>query len=151
MKKQNSRSGKFPNKEYLYSGLWLAEQTIFEQSWIIWKFGFRMAVVGDDRLGEAMVKALVEEPLDLLRLSLDERIFVKLRNERELNRRLHAFDKHLNLILGCFISTNCMVISVNYKIIIFQKKKCRSYIVRVNVLQNFDVQKEMRKVSEKGQ
>ena len=53
MKKQNSRSGKFPNKEYLYSGLWLAEQTIFEQSWIIWKFGFRMAVVGDDRLGEA--------------------------------------------------------------------------------------------------
>ena len=31
-----------------------------------------MALV-DDRHGEAMVQALVEEPLDLLRLSLDER------------------------------------------------------------------------------
>ena len=26
----------------------------------------------------------VEEPLDLIRLSLDERIYVKMRNEREL-------------------------------------------------------------------
>ena len=54
----------------------------------------------DDRAGEAMIQALVEEPLDLLRLSLDERIFVKLRNERELSGRLHAFDQHLNMILG---------------------------------------------------
>ena len=58
-----------------------------------------MAMV-DDRAGEAMIQALVEEPLDLLRLSLDERIFVKLRNERELSGRLHAFDQHLNMILG---------------------------------------------------
>ena len=63
MKKQNSRSGKFPNAEFIYSGLCLAEQTIFEQSGIIWKYGFRMAVVGNDRLGEAMVQALVEEPI----------------------------------------------------------------------------------------
>ncbi|CBY15769.1 unnamed protein product [Oikopleura dioica] len=53
-----------------------------------------------DTLGDAVVQALVEEPLDLLRLSLDERIFVKLRNERELTGRLHAFDQHLNMILG---------------------------------------------------
>ena len=53
-----------------------------------------------DSLGDAVVQALVEEPLDLLRLSLDERIFVKLRNERELTGRLHAFDQHLNMILG---------------------------------------------------
>lgn len=62
-----------------------------------------MAGAVDDRIGEAMVQALVEEPLDLLRLSLDERIFVKLRTERELSGRLHAFDQHLNMILGLIV------------------------------------------------
>lgn len=42
----------------------------------------------------------VEEPLDLIRLSLDERIYVKMRNERELRGRLNAYDQHLNMILG---------------------------------------------------
>lgn len=65
----------------------------------------------------------VKEPLDLIRLSLDERIYVKMRNERELRGRLHvslvenrkkltinceihcrkslqAYDQHLNLVLG---------------------------------------------------
>jgi len=42
----------------------------------------------------------VEEPLDLIRLSLDERVYVKMRNERELKGRLHAYDHHLNMILG---------------------------------------------------
>ena len=42
----------------------------------------------------------VEEPLDLVRLSLDERIYVKLRNGRELRGRLHAYDQHLNMVLG---------------------------------------------------
>ncbi|CAF2508308.1 unnamed protein product [Rotaria sp. Silwood2] len=42
----------------------------------------------------------VEEPLDLVRLSLDERVCVKMRNERELRGRLHAFDQHLNMVLG---------------------------------------------------
>ena len=51
-------------------------------------------------MADNVVQALVEEPLDLLRLSLDERIVVKLRNERELSGRLHAFDQHLNMILG---------------------------------------------------
>ncbi|KAG2441863.1 hypothetical protein HXX76_003471 [Chlamydomonas incerta] len=44
--------------------------------------------------------ATVKEPLDLIRLSLDERIYVKLRGERELRGRLHAYDQHLNMILG---------------------------------------------------
>ena len=44
--------------------------------------------------------ATVEEPLDLIRLSLDERIYVKMRNERELKGRLNAYDQHLNMILG---------------------------------------------------
>jgi len=48
----------------------------------------------------APVRATVEEPLDLIRLSLDERVYVKMRNERELRGRLHAYDQHLNIILG---------------------------------------------------
>ncbi|EUB63064.1 U6 snRNA-associated Sm-like protein LSm3 [Echinococcus granulosus] len=43
---------------------------------------------------------LVEEPLDLIRLSLDEKVFVKMRHNRELVGVLHGFDSHLNLILG---------------------------------------------------
>ena len=42
----------------------------------------------------------VKEPLDLFGLSLDERIYVKMRNERELRGRLHAYDQHLNMVLG---------------------------------------------------
>ncbi|KAG4066196.1 hypothetical protein HA402_014496 [Bradysia odoriphaga] len=42
----------------------------------------------------------VKEPLDLIRLSLDEKIYVKMRNERELKGRLHVFDQHLNMVLG---------------------------------------------------
>ena len=34
--------------------------------------------------------AAVSEPLDLVRLSLDETVFVKLRGDRELNGRLHV-------------------------------------------------------------
>ncbi|VVA95533.1 unnamed protein product [Arabis nemorensis] len=45
-------------------------------------------------------EATVREPLDLIRLSLDERIHVKLRSDRELRGKLHAFDQHLNMILG---------------------------------------------------
>ena len=36
----------------------------------------------------------------LFRLSLDEKIYVKMRNERELKGRLHAYDQHLNMVLG---------------------------------------------------
>ncbi|KXL42132.1 hypothetical protein M433DRAFT_72198 [Acidomyces richmondensis BFW] len=42
----------------------------------------------------------VNEPLDLVRLSLNEIVFVKLRGDRELQGRLHAYDSHCNLILG---------------------------------------------------
>lgn len=42
----------------------------------------------------------MEQPLDLIRLSLDEQVHVKLRGNRELRGRLHAFDQHLNMVLG---------------------------------------------------
>lgn len=38
--------------------------------------------------------ATVKEPLDLIKLSLDERIYVKLRGDRELRGRLHVRSHH---------------------------------------------------------
>ena len=74
-----------------------------------------MADTGEEGSGS------VSEPLDLVRLSLDEIVFVKLRGDRELKGRLHvscrlstqvlaictlstdplqAYDSHCNLVLG---------------------------------------------------
>ena len=41
--------------------------------------------------GPAEGAAAVSEPLDLVRLSLDEFVFVKLRGDRELKGRLHVW------------------------------------------------------------
>ena len=75
----------------------------------------------------------VDEPLDLLRLSLDEKIYVKMRGlrvfcrlcetsalrclsgqclypgDRELRGKLHAYDQHLNMILGSVEETITIV------------------------------------------
>ncbi|CAM0883751.1 unnamed protein product [Alopecurus aequalis] len=51
-------------------------------------------------MASAEEEIAVKEPLDLIRLSLDERIYVKLRSDRELRGKLHAYDQHLNMILG---------------------------------------------------
>jgi U6 snRNA-associated Sm-like protein LSm3 len=48
----------------------------------------------------ATTSSTIEEPFDLIRLSLDERIFVKLKGDRELRGTLHAYDQHLNMVLG---------------------------------------------------
>jgi len=42
----------------------------------------------------------LKSPIDLLKLSLDERVTVRLRNDRELKGKLYAFDEHMNLVLG---------------------------------------------------
>lgn len=42
----------------------------------------------------------IEEPLDLVRLSLAERVEVKCRGDRTLVGTLHAYDAHLNMVLG---------------------------------------------------
>lgn len=70
-----------------------------------------------------LMSSVVSEPLDLVRLSLDERIVVsrpmpaprtsrralakravarqvKLRGDRDLRGKLHAYDQHLNMVLG---------------------------------------------------
>ncbi|KAI0223244.1 U4/U6-U5 snRNP complex subunit lsm3, partial [Massospora cicadina] len=49
---------------------------------------------------EEAIENLVGEPLDLVRLSLDERLYVKMRGDRELRGRLHAYDQHMNMVLG---------------------------------------------------
>ncbi|KAL8596860.1 U4/U6-U5 snRNP complex subunit lsm3 [Nucella lapillus] len=56
--------------------------------------------MADGDADQAIPAQTVEEPLDLIRLSLDERIYVKMRNDRELRGRLHAYDQHLNMVLG---------------------------------------------------
>lgn len=53
-----------------------------------------------DELLDVIPTIAVKEPLDLVRLSLDEKIYVKMRNDRELRGRLHAYDQHMNMILS---------------------------------------------------
>lgn len=42
----------------------------------------------------------LEAPLDLLKLNLDEKVYVKLRGARELTGTLQAFDSHCNIVLS---------------------------------------------------
>ncbi|TNY23412.1 hypothetical protein DMC30DRAFT_414278 [Rhodotorula diobovata] len=47
-----------------------------------------------------MASAQIAEPFDLIRVSLSERVFVKLRGDRELRGVLHAYDGHMNMVLS---------------------------------------------------
>lgn len=47
-------------------------------------------------------ESTVKEPLDLIRLSLDERIYVKLRSDRELRGKLHVHPPKLLLSLSLY-------------------------------------------------
>ena len=47
-------------------------------------------------------ESAVKEPLDLIRLSLDERIYVKLRSDRELRGKLHVSPFSFLSPLFCF-------------------------------------------------
>ncbi|SCV04859.1 LANO_0G13036g1_1 [Lachancea nothofagi CBS 11611] len=42
----------------------------------------------------------MDTPLDLLKLNLDEKVFVKLRGAREMTGTLQAFDSHCNIVLS---------------------------------------------------
>ena len=42
----------------------------------------------------------VDEPMDLLLMSLNENVFVKLRHGREMRGKLVAYDEHLNLMVS---------------------------------------------------
>ena len=45
---------------------------------------------GEERVGIMSADDAVKEPMDLIRLSLDERVYVKLRGDRELRGRMHV-------------------------------------------------------------
>ncbi|EDQ91261.1 uncharacterized protein MONBRDRAFT_15252 [Monosiga brevicollis MX1] len=47
----------------------------------------------------------VEEPLDLVRLSLEEKVLVKMRGDRQLEGTLHAYDQHMNMVLSNVVET----------------------------------------------
>jgi hypothetical protein len=49
----------------------------------------------------------VKEPLDLIRLSLDERIYLKLKGDRELRGKLHV--RFLFLLLSSPLSTESSI------------------------------------------
>ncbi|KAL7673622.1 hypothetical protein ACOME3_008475 [Neoechinorhynchus agilis] len=49
---------------------------------------------------DAQMQLGITQPIDLLRISIDMFVLVKMRNNRELRGKLHAFDLHLNMILS---------------------------------------------------
>ena len=64
----------------------------------------------------------VEEPLDLVRLSLDERIFVKLRNSRELKGRLHVSETDKKCELKTVSCSVCVCVCMNRTFSIYDEK-----------------------------
>ncbi|CZT19042.1 probable U6 snRNA-associated Sm-like protein LSm3 [Ramularia collo-cygni] len=72
----------------------------------------------------------VNEPLDLVRLSLNETVFVKLRGDRELQGRLHAYDNHCNLVLGDVTETIYMVDEEDEENVRSVKKQSEMLFVR---------------------
>ncbi|SBT01471.1 U6 snRNA-associated Sm-like protein LSm3 [Plasmodium malariae] len=44
--------------------------------------------------------ALIQNPLDYIRLNMEEEIFLKCKGEREITGKLDAYDNHLNMILS---------------------------------------------------
>lgn len=54
-----------------------------------------------------------DEPLDLVRLCLDEVVFVKLRGDRELQGRLHVSHMHPSMDIFSFLG--CPIVTVFVK------------------------------------
>ena len=52
-----------------------------------------------------MQKVQVKEPLDMIKISFDEIVIVKLRGGRKLVGNLKAFDQHLSIVLTNVIET----------------------------------------------
>ncbi|KAG2599436.1 hypothetical protein PVAP13_5KG392500 [Panicum virgatum] len=57
-------------------------------------------------MASAEEEIVVKEPLDLIRFSLDERIYVKLRSDRELRGKIHVINPSASLrqlVVFCFL------------------------------------------------
>uniref|UniRef100_A0A1I7YZN2 U6 snRNA-associated Sm-like protein LSm3 n=1 Tax=Steinernema glaseri TaxID=37863 RepID=A0A1I7YZN2_9BILA len=53
-----------------------------------------------EAIGTVRAITNVDEPLDLIRLSLNERVHIKMRQDREIRGVLQGFDQHLNMVLS---------------------------------------------------
>ncbi|XP_006460336.1 hypothetical protein AGABI2DRAFT_203319 [Agaricus bisporus var. bisporus H97] len=79
---------------------------------------------------EPAVASGIQEPFDLIRLSLSERVFVKLRGDRELSGILHAYDGHMNLILSDVEETVMIVDTESNQTTNYAKRKWEMLFVR---------------------
>lgn len=77
---KNFRNSAVAQRSAIYSGVTLLESEL--------PFKRIISIMADVVLEEGA--SSVSEPLDLVRLSLDEIVFVKLRGDRELRGRLHV-------------------------------------------------------------
>lgn len=50
-----------------------------------------------------------QEPISFIENCLDEEVLVKLKGDREFRGKLHAFDQHLNMVLGETTETQTVV------------------------------------------
>ncbi|KAJ3863765.1 hypothetical protein EV359DRAFT_73432 [Lentinula novae-zelandiae] len=71
----------------------------------------------------------IQEPFDLIRLSLSERVFVKLRGDREMTGILHAYDGHMNLILSD-VEETIMIVNGEQATVNVAKRKMDMLFVR---------------------
>ncbi|EDO08594.1 putative U6 snRNA-associated Sm-like protein LSm3 [Babesia bovis T2Bo] len=46
-----------------------------------------------------------KEPMDVIRVNLDERVYLKCKGGREIVGQLHAYDEHCNMLLSDAIET----------------------------------------------
>lgn len=49
---------------------------------------------------DAVVDSQIQEPLDLVKLALGERVLIKLRGDRIVTGILHAYDAHMNVVVS---------------------------------------------------
>ncbi|WVO20357.1 uncharacterized protein IAS62_001651 [Cryptococcus decagattii] len=49
---------------------------------------------------DAVVDSQIQEPLDLVKLALGERVLIKLRGDRMVTGILHAYDAHMNVVVS---------------------------------------------------
>lgn len=90
-------------------------------------------------------ESAVKEPLDLIRLSLDERIYVKLRSDRELRGKLHVFFSFLSLffffLLHMRLTFSTFFFSFKFLFLLFSGSQSRPsmllFVVMVSLISAF--------------
>ncbi|EHN01044.1 Lsm3p [Saccharomyces cerevisiae x Saccharomyces kudriavzevii VIN7] len=69
----------------------------------------------------------MDTPLDLLKLNLDERVYIKLRGARTLVGTLQAFDSHCNIVLSDAVET---IYQLNNEELSESERRCEMVFVR---------------------